>query len=82
MAAEFDMVIRGGNVVDGSGSPMGVADLAILNGRIARIGDVPEKGREEIDATGLLVTPGFIDIHTHYDGQVTWEHRLVPSSRG
>lgn len=77
---EFDVVIRGGLVVDGSGSPATVADVAIADGKIARVGKVPESGREEIDATGQIVTPGFVDIHTHYDGQVTWEHRLMPSS--
>ncbi|MGE4238938.1 N-acyl-D-amino-acid deacylase family protein [Ramlibacter sp.] len=80
MSSEFDLVIRGGKVVDGSGSPARMADVAIRGGVIARVGDVPEKGREEIDARGRIVTPGFVDLHTHYDGQVTWEHRLQPSS--
>ncbi|MFA7670468.1 MAG: amidohydrolase family protein [Burkholderiaceae bacterium] len=80
MVQEFDVVIRSGKVVDGSGGPARVADVAISGGKIARIGTVTGKGREEIDAAGLLVTPGFVDIHTHYDGQVTWENRLMPSS--
>lgn len=80
MTHAFDLVIRNGTVVDGSGGPPRQADIAIANGKIARVGQVPEKGREEIDATGKLVTPGFVDIHTHYDGQVTWENTLKPSS--
>ena len=80
MAELHDVVIRSGTVVDGSGGPTRVADVAVSGGKIVRIGDVPGKGREEIDASGLLVTPGFVDIHTHYDGQVTWENRLHPSS--
>ncbi|MFT3721719.1 N-acyl-D-amino-acid deacylase family protein [Pseudorhodoferax sp.] len=80
MPQEFDIVIRGGQVFDGSGAPPRTADVAVHGGRIARIGEVAETGREQIDARGQIVTPGFIDIHTHYDGQVTWEHRLLPSS--
>ena len=80
MSPIFDVVIRGGTVVDGSGGPSRVADVAIVGSKIARVGAVPEKGREEIDARGQIVTPGFIDLHTHYDGQVTWDNRLQPSS--
>ncbi|MFT3814914.1 MAG: amidohydrolase family protein [Acidovorax sp.] len=80
MTHAFDIVIRNGTVVDGSGGPARQADVAIANGKIAKVGQVPERGKEEIDATGQLVTPGFVDIHTHYDGQVTWEHTLKPSS--
>ena len=77
----FDIVIRGGTIVDGTGAPRYVADVAIIDGTIARIADhIEESGREEIDATGKLVTPGFIDIHTHYDGQVSWDTLLEPSS--
>ncbi|KAF1039985.1 MAG: N-acyl-D-aspartate deacylase [Burkholderia lata] len=79
-AADFDVVIRSGTIVDGSGGPSYVADLAIRDGKIVRIGRIAERGVEEIDATGQIVTPGFVDIHTHYDGQVTWETRLSPSS--
>ncbi|MEQ8592904.1 MAG: amidohydrolase family protein [Parvibaculum sp.] len=77
---EVDLVIRGGTVVDGSGGAPRVADVAIDKGVIVEIGMVAAKGREEIDAKGLLVTPGWVDIHTHYDGQVTWDSRMTPSS--
>ncbi|CAG9186933.1 N-acyl-D-amino-acid deacylase family protein [Cupriavidus pinatubonensis] len=80
MTTAYDVVIRGGKVIDGSGEPARIADVAVLDGKIERIGEVKGKGREEIDAAGQIVTPGFIDIHTHYDGQVTWENRLIPSS--
>ncbi len=75
-----DLVIRNGTVVDGTGAPSRVADVAIDDGRVSVVGDVPDTGQEEIDATGLLVTPGFVDIHTHYDGQVVWDPELTPSS--
>jgi N-acyl-D-aspartate/D-glutamate deacylase len=75
-----DMVIRGGNIVDGTGRPAFVGDVAIDGGRISLVGKVAAPGREEIDATGKLVTPGFVDIHTHYDGQATWDPVLAPSS--
>lgn len=80
MAKEFDLIIRNGNVADGLGSPLVEADVAISGGKIAVVGEVDGAAAEEIDATGLLVTPGFVDIHTHYDGQATWESRLAPSS--
>ena len=76
----FDIVVRGGMVVDGSGGEPFVADVAILDGVVAAIGRVVGRGAEEIDAAGRIVTPGFVDIHTHYDGQITWENRLQPSS--
>ncbi|WOK35354.1 N-acyl-D-amino-acid deacylase family protein [Sphingomonas sp. C3-2] len=78
--AEYDLVIRGGHVVDGKGESPFAADIAVKNGRIARIGAIEGTGAEEIDATGLLVTPGFVDAHTHYDGQAIWSDRLNPSS--
>ena len=78
--AEFDSVIRGGNVADGLGGPLRIADVAVKDGKIAAVGKVTGKGKEEIDAKGLLVTPGFVDIHTHYDGQATWDARMQPSS--
>src|ERR1700712_1662210 len=78
--AEYDLVLRGGTVVDGLGGEPFVADIGVSGGIIAAVGTGLSAGREEIDAAGLLVTPGFVDIHTHYDGQVTWEDRLAPSS--
>jgi len=75
-----DLVIRGGTIFDGMGGEPYVADIAITNGRIIAIGAVPEVGREEIDARGKMVTPGFIDVHTHYDGQLIWAERMSPSS--
>lgn len=78
--AEHDLVIRGGFVVDGSGVPGRDADIAIRAGKVVEVGNVSGTGREEIDAKGKLVAPGFVDIHTHYDGQVTWGDALSPSS--
>ncbi len=80
MTHDVDLVIRNGLVVDGTGGAPFNADVAISGGRIAQVGAVPARGREEIDAQGRIVTPGFVDIHTHYDGQATWENRMVPSS--
>jgi N-acyl-D-aspartate/D-glutamate deacylase len=76
-----DLVIRGGTVADGSGAELFEADIAIKDGWITEIGKIAAKGREEIDAKGKLVTPGFVDVHTHYDGQVTWSHDITPSSQ-
>ena len=78
--AEFDLVIRGGTIVDGSGTPRFTGDVAVQGGWIVQTGRVEGRGREEIDAAGLLVTPGFVDLHTHYDGQSIWSDRLNPSS--
>ncbi|MBV9412378.1 MAG: amidohydrolase family protein [Acidimicrobiia bacterium] len=75
-----DTVIRGGTVVDGTGAPARTADVAVDDGVIVAVGEVDEGGRRELDAEGLLVTPGWVDIHTHYDGQVTWDPDLTPSS--
>lgn len=80
MEKAYDLVIRGGTVVDGSGQPGFDADVAVKDGVIAAVGRVSGSGAEEIDAKGQLVTPGFVDIHTHYDGQATWDQRLQPSS--
>ena len=74
-----DLVIRNGLVVDGTGAPARQADVAIDDGVVAAIGEVNDLGREKIDADGLLVTPGFVDIHTHFDGQITWDPLLTPS---
>src|SRR5512140_3802728 len=78
--ADYDLIIRGGTVADGTGTGTREADVAVKDGKIAAVGVVPGKGKEEIEAKGLLVTPGFVDIHTHYDGQATWDSRLQPSS--
>jgi N-acyl-D-aspartate/D-glutamate deacylase len=81
MAHNVDLVIRGGLIADGSGGEPFVGDVAIAGGIIAAVGpDLAMRAREEMDAAGYVVTPGFVDIHTHYDGQVTWEHRLRPTS--
>ncbi|MDP1853989.1 MAG: amidohydrolase family protein, partial [Candidatus Omnitrophota bacterium] len=80
MAAPFDLVVRGGTVIDGTGGEPREADVAVKDGRIAAVGKIAGAGREEIDARGLAVTPGFVDIHTHYDGQATWDDRFTPSS--
>ena len=76
----YDLVIRNGTVVDGLGAEPFRADVAASDGVIVAIGTVDEPGTREIDATGLLVTPGFVDLHTHYDGQAIWSDRLSPSS--
>jgi len=74
-----DLVIRGGTVVDGTGAAPREVDIGIDGGTIAEVGRIAERGRDEIDARGRLVTPGFVDIHTHYDGQATWDPLLTPS---
>ena len=76
----FDLIIRGGTIIDGSGDARYVADIAIENGKIAKIGDIKSSAKEEINAHGKLITPGWVDIHTHYDGQATWDPILAPSS--
>jgi N-acyl-D-aspartate/D-glutamate deacylase len=76
----FDLIIRGGTIIDGSGDARYVADIAIENGKIVKIGDVQGSAKEEINAHGKLITPGWVDIHTHYDGQATWDPILAPSS--
>jgi N-acyl-D-amino-acid deacylase len=75
-----DLVIRGGTVVDGTGAMGFIADVAVDSGLITAIGHISTQGCEEIDATGKVVTPGFVDIHTHYDGQATWDSEMAPSS--
>ena len=78
--AELDLLIRGGTVVDGTGAPSRTADVAVRDGVIVEVGRVDADATEVIDADGLLVTPGFVDPHTHYDGQVTWDPVVAPSS--
>ncbi|MCH9805314.1 amidohydrolase family protein [Acidimicrobiales bacterium] len=78
--ATHDLVIRGGSVIDGSGSAARTADVAIDGETIVEVGKVDGSGTREIDAAGALVTPGFVDVHTHYDGQATWDNHLAPSS--
>ncbi len=77
--AAHDLVIRGGTVVDGTGAPSRTADVAITDGVVTAVGRVDGRGASEVDADGALVTPGFVDIHTHYDGQATWDEQLTPS---
>src|ERR1700676_3723849 len=81
MADNPDLVIRGGTIADGFGGELFEADVALKDGRIAEVGSIAAKGKEEIDARGKLVAPGFVDLHTHYDGQVTWSHDITPSSQ-
>jgi N-acyl-D-amino-acid deacylase len=76
----YDLVIRGGTVIDGSGNPAQDADVAVRAGHIIEIGKINASGVEEIDARGKIVTPGFVDIHTHYDGQATWDPEMAPSA--
>ncbi|MGH1506175.1 MAG: N-acyl-D-amino-acid deacylase family protein [Acidimicrobiales bacterium] len=78
--SEHDLVVRGGTVVDGSGAPARTADVAIDDGVVTEVGAVSGRGAREIDADGAVVAPGFVDIHTHYDGQATWDSALAPSS--
>jgi N-acyl-D-amino-acid deacylase len=80
MASVYDLVIRGGLIVDGGGGEPFRGDVGIVGDKIAAVGDVRADARKVIDATGRIVTPGFVDVHTHYDGQITWEHTLSPSS--
>jgi len=77
----YDIVIRGGTIVDGTGRAASTGDVAVQGGRIVAVGAVDGTGRREIDADGALVTPGWVDIHTHYDGQVTWDGLIQPSSQ-
>ena len=74
-----DLIITGGTIVDGTGAPSYTGDIAIDDGKITAVGDVSGDAKEIMDATGLLVTPGWVDTHTHYDGQATWDPLLTPS---
>jgi N-acyl-D-aspartate/D-glutamate deacylase len=78
--AEHELIIRGGTVVDGTGADARTADVAISDGVVTEVGAVDGSAEREIDADGALVAPGFVDIHTHYDGQATWDTRMQPSS--
>jgi N-acyl-D-aspartate/D-glutamate deacylase len=80
MASEYDVVIHGGTIMDGNGGAPFVGELAVKGGKIDEIGKVSGSGAEEFDAGGLSVTPGFVDIHTHYDGQAMWDSCPAPSS--
>jgi N-acyl-D-aspartate/D-glutamate deacylase len=75
----LDTLIKGGRIVDGSGRPAFVGDVGIVDGRIVEIGAISTPAREVIDADGALVMPGFVDPHSHYDGQVTWDGLIEPS---
>ena len=76
----FDCVLRNAILLDGTGAAPQPGDLALKDGLIAAVGSFDGKGREEIDAEGGLVTPAWVDIHTHFDGQVTWDDAMLPSS--
>ena len=79
-ALMHDLVVRGGTIVDGSGGQARQGDVAVRDGRISAVGGKAGPARRELDATGLLVTPGWVDLHTHYDGQATWDPLITPSS--
>jgi N-acyl-D-aspartate/D-glutamate deacylase len=75
----LDLIVRGGTLIDGTGAPRATGDVGIRGGRIVAVGRVDEPARRTLDADGLWVTPGWVDVHTHYDGQVTWDSLLTPS---
>ncbi|MGY6552038.1 MAG: N-acyl-D-amino-acid deacylase family protein [Erythrobacter sp.] len=78
--AQYDLIIRGGTIIDGTGAPGFTGDVAIKDGLIAGVGQITGSAAEEINAAGKVVAPGFVDIHTHYDGQATWDAEMAPSS--
>src|ERR1700722_4567487 len=80
MVPVHDLIITGGTLVDGTGTAARPADIAVDSGRITEVGTVQGGATQVIEADGLLVTPGWVDVHTHYDGQVTWDSELAPSS--
>ena len=81
MTSQTTLIVRNGLIVDGTGGKPFIGDIKIVNGLIAQVGSVSGLADKEIDAKGMLVTPGFVDIHTHYDGQVTWSNKLASSSQ-
>ena len=76
----YDLIIRGGTIVDGTGAPRFTGDIAVKDGLIAAVGAIKGDAKDEIDATGKIVAPGWVDVHTHYDGQATWDQEMAPSS--
>src|SRR5690606_23803326 len=70
---DYELVIRGGTVIDGTGSPRFTGDIAVRDGRVVEVGKVAGRGVREIDASGLIVAPGIVDLHTHYDAQLHWD---------
>jgi N-acyl-D-aspartate/D-glutamate deacylase len=80
VSKRFDLVVRGGVIVDGTGATPREGDVAVSQGCIAAVGRFEGCGTEEIDAKGRIVTPGFVDIHTHYDGQAVWDRHMAPSA--
>jgi N-acyl-D-aspartate/D-glutamate deacylase len=76
----YDLIIRNGTIIDGTGEDRFTGDIAVKDGKIAKIGQISAEATQEVDAQGKLVTPGWVDIHTHYDGQATWDPLLAPSS--
>jgi N-acyl-D-aspartate/D-glutamate deacylase len=78
--SDYDLIIRGGTIADGTGGETFTGDVAVKDGKIAAIGTVAGGGAEEIDARGRIITPGFVDVHTHYDGQAIWGKEMAPSS--
>ena len=76
----YDLIIKNGTIIDGTGSPRKMSDIAIKNGKISEIGKISGQSKRVINAENKFITPGWVDIHTHYDGQATWDPYLTPSS--